>query len=455
MGLSDFGRSNELAATYTRLITSKTFLDSVQLDGAVPFGPRNLPSLVSAETDSNPPVINLKVKYTDPAYAAITAQIVADQFIVYIVEQRLADIARLQSAARAQGITDIQDLVSAQLTAVDSLSLLDPVSTPGAPLSNSTQNILLGTLMGIVLATGLAMVLENLSDTVRFPDQISRRFGVTSLGTVFRWPLRDVEESSVVMSSAPSSGYAEALRQIRANIQFTTVNQPGNVHLVTSPGPGEGKSTLLANLAVASAQTGKTVVIVDGDMRRPSAHRFFPNITKEPGLSSTLADANIGLPDIIRSTSESGVDLIPSGPHPPNPSELLGSPRMATLLRQLAESYDMVFVDSPPVLILADASILAAQSDKAIVVVDGLSTKSSSLSAALDTLRSTQVGITGVIINKLKHTRLGYGYRYPYYYYNSQYYLQDDSNPSANGSVGPIRRLARRVMNKLRPGRDR
>ncbi len=458
IGVSDFNRSAQLAATYTRLINSKTFLNSVQLDGTVPFGPSSLSSLVSADTDNNPPVIILKVKYSDPVHAATTAQAVADQFIVYTVEQRLAEIARLQSVARAQGITDIQDLVSAQLTAVDGLSLLDPVSTPGAPLSNSTQNILLGTLLGIVLATGLAMVLENLSDTVRFPDQISSRFGVTSLGTVFHWPQREVEEGDLVMSSAPTSGYSEALRQIRANLQFSAVNQPGNVYMITSPGPGEGKSTLLSNLAIASAQAGKTVVVVDGDLRRPSIHKYFRNITREPGLSNVLADTDtdIELSDIVQSTLEPGVFLVTSGPPPPNPSELLGSPHMTALLRQLAEAYDMVFVDSPPVLLLADASILASQSDKSIVVVDGFATRSSSLVATLNTLRSTQVNITGVIINKLKRAKFGYDYRYPYYYYsNSNYYYSDDSDPSKNESLGLFRRIARRAKNKLRPGRDR
>ena len=452
IGASDFGRSDELAATYTRLITSKTFLNSIQLDGVVPFGTGSLPSMVSAERDNNPPIINLRVKHTDPVVAGTIAQLVADQFIIYTVERRLAEIARLQSVAAAQGVGNIQDLVGAQLTAVDSLSLLDPVATPGSPIASGRRNILLGSVLGLVLAVGVALILENLTDTVRFPDKLGQRFGVTSLGSVFRWSRQDVKEGKLVMSSAPASSFAEALRQVRANLQFTTVNQPGNINLVTSPGPGEGKSTLLANLAIATAQTGKAVVAVDGDLRRPTLHHLFGSSTREPGLSNALADPDVDPLDIVKPTQVEGVHLLPSGPAPPNPAELLGSPAMGVVLDQLKNKYDMVFVDSPPVLLVADSSIMASQSDRVIIVVDGFGTRSSSLQASLDTLGSTQVQIAGVIVNKLKRARLGYGYTYPNYYYNSGYYSADDSQ---KGESTGYRRLVRKAKNILLPGRWR
>ncbi|MBM3934269.1 MAG: CpsD/CapB family tyrosine-protein kinase [SAR202 cluster bacterium] len=195
--------------------------------------------------------------------------------------------------------------------------------------------------------------------------------------------------------------------------------------MVTSPGPGDGKSTIISNISVTLAQTGKRIVVIDGDMRRPTMHKRFNLQTKEPGVSNFLAEPTTTVGQVLHKTAVEGVFVIPGGPIPPNPAELLGSPRMKVLIEQLKEQFDIVLVDSPPVLVVADSAIIAAQVDGAIAVVDGLKTRSSSLKAALDTLRNTQVNIVGVVINKLKRVRFGYGYNYPYYYdyyYYSYYY---------------------------------
>ena len=389
------------------------------------------------------------MRHQDREIAAITAQVVAQDFIEYAIEQRLAEIARLQTVAAAQGISNVQDLVAAQFIAVDSLSLLEPVVPPGNLVNRrARQNIVLGTIFGIVLAAGLVLLLESMRDTVRFIDQVSQRFGVTGLGTLFKWSSQEIEEGSLVLWSAPNSSYAESFRHIRANLQFATANQHGNALLVSSPGPGEGKSTIISNLAIAIAQTGKRVVVVDGDLRRPALYRLFNGLQREPGLSNFLADLGADSDDIVTQTDIEGIHVIPSGPTPPNPAELLGSPRMVTLLNQLRERYDIVLVDSPPLLPVADGTILASQVDGAIVVVDGFGTRSSSLQAALDGLRNTQVNITGVIINKLKRPGLGYAYNYPYYYYYYSsyysYYSQTDE-ANVNGARGLYLRLGQRA----------
>ena len=195
------------------------------------------------------------------------------------------------------------------------------------------------------------------------------------------------------------------------------MNLKGNALLVTSPGAGEGKSTMIANLAVAVAQTGKKVVLLDGDLRRPSVHRLFKTLNREPGLSNYLANMGPELKDIVTRSEDGDIDVIPSGPTPPNPSELLGSKRMSDLLIELRNEYDQVFVDSPPLLPVADGAILGDQMDGAIIVVDAFGTRSASLDVALGALRRTNVNILGVIINKLRTRRFGYDYQYPYYYY--------------------------------------
>ena len=193
------------------------------------------------------------------------------------------------------------------------------------------------------------------------------------------------------------------------------------------------------------AQTGKRVALVDADLRRPAIHSLFPTIDREPGLSNYLADYGTGIEPPVSVTEEAGVNVITSGLRPPNPTELLGSQRMDTLLDHLREAYDAVFIDSPPVLVAADASVIASHSDAVLVVVDGSSTKSSALRAALDILRATEVDITGVIINKLNRPYFGYGYGYPYYYYT------DGASITENSRF--YQRLAHRIRSALPKGR--
>ena len=128
-------------------------------------------------------------------------------------------------------------------------------------------------MLGLLLAVAFAFVLENLTDTVRSPELLSERFGVAALGTLFMWNSRDVESNDLILWSVPDSGYAEALRQIRANVQFATAKRPSKIFLVTSPEPSEGKTTIASNLAIAMAQTGKRVALVDADLRRPRQGR--------------------------------------------------------------------------------------------------------------------------------------------------------------------------------------
>ena len=471
-GFSDFRRSEELASTYRRLATAKPFFEAARQNRGDALSGVSLESAISASTQSNPPVLEFKAKHRDPEVAAATAQIVSEEFIDYAIEQRLSEFARLRTAAAAQGISSGEDLIAAQLAAVDSLSLLESVETPGSPVVPKTRlNIALGAVLGLILAVAGSLLLDNMRDTVRFPDQLSRRFGVNSLGSIFRWSQRDTSGNPLVLLTAPTSSYAEAFRQIRANLQFATANRANRILLVASPGPEEGKSTVISNLAVAIAHTGKRVVTIDGDLRRPTVHKLFDNVNREPGLSNYLADVDAKLSNLIQTTEVEGVDVISGGPCPPNPSELLGSPKMAAMLEQLSQQYDAVLLDSPPVLLVADASIMASQVDGVVVVVDGFNTRSSSLKAAIETLRKTNVDILGVVTNKLKPSRFGYGYIYPYHYYyysNYSYYAEPEKaqvngagnfngaeEVNGNGKVyGRLTSSAKTVLAKFRGGRS-
>ena len=460
---SDFSLSGQLALTYGTLVASTPFFDQVTEkdalgDEGVNLNTANLNGMVSVTTSDKPPTVTIKVRHGDPQLAATTANVLANEFIDYVIQQRLVEISNLQTAAASQGLTNVQDLVSAQAALIDSITVLEPASRPGSPILPRTRyNIILAVILGGGLSIGGTLLLSALRDTVRSPDEIRRRFGMAALGTVFTWTSRDAEADQLVMWEAPTSGYSESFRQIRANVQFATAGKESKIFLVTSPGPSEGKTTILSNLAIAHAQTGKRVIAVDGDLRRPTVHRRFRVKGREIGLSNFLSEPDLPLDDVIVNTEIEGVSIIPAGPIPPNPSELLGSPRMAVLLEQLADRYDAVFVDSPPTLVAADAPVIAAQVEEAIVVVDGRKTRTSSLKGTLESLSNSQVHILGVVLNKLKRGRFGYGYGYQYHYYR-YYGTEDGWEPSSNGSHPAYRRplvWARSVLSKLPLPRDR
>jgi capsular exopolysaccharide synthesis family protein len=413
---NDFVVGGRLASTYARLVTTTPFLQQVVERNSLSQSPNELKGMLSASTLTDPPIVELRVRNQNPEVAAEAAQLVATGFIDYVVEQRLAEIARMQSAATAQGIVNLRDLVGAQLFAVNSLSLLEPVSIPRAPvLPRTRQNVMLGVIVGLVLAAGIALLLESMGDTVRNPEDVTRRFGVTALGSVFRWSSQDANEQQLVLLENPKSNFAESFRQIRANMQFAMAGREGNLFLFCSPGPGEGKSTVTCNMAIALASSGKKVVVIDGDLRRATVHKRFKAVNREPGLSNYLADFTSDVDAIVQRSEAKDVSVISSGPTPPNPAELLGSPKMNTLLERLKAEYDYVLIDSAPVLLVADGSILASQANGAVVIVDSNHTRSSSLQATLDTLRNTHVEILGVVINKMKRSRFSYGYGYGYY----------------------------------------
>ena len=451
LGASDFNQGDRLATTYQRQVTTKPFLVRLEQEG-IGFELTQLRDMISASTESNPPVVELKVRHRDPDVAAITAEFVAEKFIDYTIEQRLTEIARVQAAATSQGITISETLVAAQLSAVDSLSLLDEVAVPGTPVVPRTRrNMLYSALLGILVAGGIVLLLESMGDRLKSPDELSSRFGVTSLGAIFKWDRNEVAEGELVVLSGGKSGYAEAFRQLRANIEFATANHPGNIYLMFSPAPDEGKSTMVSNLAVAFAMSGRRVALIDGDMRRPALHKIFSIQNGLPGLSNLLGSPDVSVDDVVHDSGVQGVDLIPSGPTPPNPTELLGSPNMTELLKHLANDYDIVFVDTPPILVVADASVLASRVDGAIIVVDGSTTKAASLKAALDIIHKTQARMVGGIVNKLRRPRFGYGYGYPYYHYYYSYYQSYYSSEeiSMNGTGRFYRRWAVRARSAL------
>lgn len=216
------------------------------------------------------------------------------------------------------------------------------------------------------------------------------------------------ERQKLVTLSDPRSPAAEAYRSLRTNLEFSSLDEPLRTMVVTSPAPEAGKSTTLANLAVTLAQAGRQVILVDCDLRRPSLHEIF-GISNSTGLTSViLDDTTSALP--LRETGVAGLRLLTSGPLPPNPAELLGSRRMADLIRSLCEQADMVLFDAPPVIAVTDAAILASQVDGVLLVLKAGVTRREHAQRARAALDKVNARLVGTVLNNVKLDTSLYGY---------------------------------------------
>lgn len=222
-----------------------------------------------------------------------------------------------------------------------------------------------------------------------------------------------MEEIELIVQHDSKSPISEAYRAVRTNLQFAGADKQLKCISFTSSTPSEGKSTTISNIALAMAQDGKKVLLIDADMRKPVQHRIFGLFNK--GLSNCIA-MNMPLDEAIQPSDHPNLDILASGPVPPNPSELLGSQKMDELLRQVKHIYDYVLVDMPPVLAVTDAAVLSQKVDGIVFVIK--SGKISPDEAKLAKTRLEQAGanILGAVLNAVPQRHGGYGYGYYYYY---------------------------------------
>ncbi|WP_054023191.1 CpsD/CapB family tyrosine-protein kinase [Bacillus sp. FJAT-28004] len=209
----------------------------------------------------------------------------------------------------------------------------------------------------------------------------------------------------------PKSPISEGYRMLRTNIEFSTINQKLQIIMVTSSKPSEGKSTTCANMAVAFAQANKKVLLIDADLRKPSQHHIFGKSNRS-GLTTALLN-QLKLEDIIQFTNTDNLSIIQAGPTPPNPSELLSSLQMADLLKTARERYDMVIIDTPPIMSVTDAQIVATQSDGVVLVIDSGKVKKDIALKAKASLEHVKANLIGVVLNKINRNHSDI---YSYYY---------------------------------------
>lgn len=212
----------------------------------------------------------------------------------------------------------------------------------------------------------------------------------------------------------PKSIIAEQYRTLRTNLEFAQVGRDVRAIAITSSMPMEGKSTTSANLAYTLGQTGRNVLVVDADLRKPTVHRTF-KLNNEQGLTTLLANPDLKFNQIVQKSNELGLYFLPSGPIPPNPAELIGSPQMSALMSELRDNFDMIIYDTPPVLSVTDAQIIATRVDGVIMVARQNFARKDNVREAKVALENVKANILGFVVNNVPFEEgKGYGY-YAYY----------------------------------------
>ena len=334
--------------------------------------------------------------------------------IEYTILRREADTARSLYDGLLQ---QYRELGVAGEVDTNNVSIIDRAQRPGGPDSPSLRkNLMIAFALGLLGAAAFAGVREVLDDTFKTTEDVEEALRLPVLGLAPLVAQAKVERTVFEEVSADfTSAIAEAYRSLRTALQFSTEEGVPKALLVTSSRPGEGKSTAAACLAVNFAQLGMRVLLIDGDLRNPSMHTVL-GVENSAGLTNYLAGANEAA-DLVKPSGTEGLTLLTSGPRPPNPAELLASPRFASLLTTAAETYDVVIVDGPPIMGLADAPIIASVVGGTLLVVEAGGTRRAIVQDALKRLNFARARVLGALLNKFDARKAGHTYGHGGYAY--------------------------------------
>jgi succinoglycan biosynthesis transport protein ExoP len=463
--------SQQLAQTYREMVTRQPILSGAAEMLGLPYMPNA--EDVNAWLVAGTNLMGIAVRDTDPERARALADAIVQQLIlttpneiaedqerqafvrtqlkqleadIQATEQEIvAENTKLAAANSARAIQQYQTNIAAmqeKLTAYQAtygsllgsvegrsnyISVFEPASTPTRPISpNVMQTVLMAAAIGLALAVGGALLIEFLDDTVKTPEDVKRAADLPTLGSTAR--LENGAASNLIAVHEPLSLVTEAYRTLRTNIRVSSVDKPLRTLVVTSSQPSEGKTTLTANLGVVMAQAGNRVVLVDTDLRRSALHKRF-EVPNREGLTNALLEEEPVVDDWLRDTEVENLRVLPSGPLPPNPSELLGSQKMRRLIERLKDEADIVLFDTPPILLVTDAAVLAMEADGVLLVAESGRTRRAAVQQSAQRLRQLGANIVGVVLNFVpaQHPK---GYYY-YRYYQSQDGKQEGAAPSA------------------------
>lgn len=481
----DLAISQQLALTYVNMVQRRPILQGAAEALGLPYVPWS--GNVSARIVPGTQLVEISVRDTSPERARALADGIAQQLILQtptdsaeeqergaFIQAQLQSLqenisateeeikgeqAKLDAANSARAIQQYQANITALQQKLASyrstyaallqtveggtnyISLFEPAAMPTTPISPRVrETIMLAAAIGLALAVGGAFLIEFLDNTIKTPSDVTSTLDLPTLGVIARIEGKTHQEK-LIAARNPRSPIAEAFRALRTSIRFSAVDRPVRTLMVTSANPVEGKSIVLANLAIVMAQAGQSVIVVDSDLRRPIQHEIF-RLDNDHGLSNALLEYHPELPRYKRELKVNGssgkpngaqgaaverardamtgsLQVITSGPVPPNPADLLASEHMETLIEELKTQADLVLFDTPPVLAVTDATVLSTRMDGILLVSDAGRTRRAAARQAVERLRQVDGHLLGVVLNRISLRSGGY-YVYPYYYESDQ-----------------------------------
>jgi len=377
--------SQQLVKSFAQILESRATAEAALRLDPQPFTPRQLQARVHAEPVTDTLLIDLTVEDIDAARAKRLTNSVARAFIAAVPE--------LQSGSALR------------------VSLVEPALTPTAPIRPRTRlNVALGLLLGLMLGVGLACLREFLDRSVKTPEELEVAVSAPVVGTI---PPFKAAKQPIPVAEQPRTAAAEAFRKLRTNFAFLGVDRDSLCCVITSPSAADGKSTVAANLAIALAQAGQQVAVVDADLRRPSLHRLF-GLQQRVGTTTVLLD-QAGVHDALQQPGPGLPAVLTSGQAPPNPSELLGSRRMEELLTELRATYEIVLIDCAPLLPVTDPMVVSRFTDGILLITRAGRTTRDQAQAAQAACAKAGAMIFGTVLNATSVTEGDQPAYYAYY----------------------------------------
>ena len=377
--------------TYVKLLGSERLADRVVTQEGVELTTEEVTNSIEGTADLNTVLLTATITQPSPEEALALATGVAAQFPDLVEEIESVDGTKEAPVGL--------DVVSGPTVSSD-------------PVSPKTKlTIGAGVLLGLTAGLGAAIAWSVLDRSVRTVEALEQATAAPVLGTI---PFEETAGgSALILGGQAGHARSEAYRHLRTNLKFVDAERPVEVLVVTSSGAGEGKSSTSTNLALTFAGAGKKVLLIDADLRRPTVGEVL-GLESAAGLSNVLA-GQVDVQDVLQRFGSTQLTVLTSGSTPPNPSELLDSHQMSSLISAMRAKFDLVVIDTPPVLPVTDAAIVSTKADGAIVVVRYGKTRTTDAKAALDSLRAVDARVLGTVLNRMPYQRKSYSDRYGLY----------------------------------------
>jgi capsular exopolysaccharide synthesis family protein len=454
--------SERLAQTYAQLMLKTPVLKAVIDQLGIQREPDDLEQEIQVQTTTDTQLIEIKVEDTNPMIAAAIANTLVEVFIENnqalqasryattktSLETQLArldeqikqtsdNVSNLDPAAEsterdrlettlaqyqqtyASLLQSYEQVRVAEAQSTSNVVQVEPAVAPEFPIRPRVLlNTVLAAFIGFALSLGGILLIDIFDDSLRNPEDITRQLGLPILGLIIRHETNDHMPISML---EPRSPVVEAFRSLRTSLQFASVDSPLRTLLITSPSPGEGKSTISTNLAIVLAQSGRSVTLFDADLRRPRIHKVF-GLTNRTGLTNLFMDDEIDVSKVMQAGGVENFNVVTTGVLPPNPAELMGSEKMASIIRSAKAIADVVVIDSPPVLAVTDSVSLAPKVDGVLLIIKPGVTNMAAARQSVEQLRRVGAKILGVVLNEVDISRS----KYAYYQYKGYYVAYDN-----------------------------